>query len=601
MDLRNLFIRTFNHKLPVVIIASGRGERMSAFTGNLFPKILCTIGQETLFDRILKNIEPICSELHIVGTARDNNILQQWYLKNCKSKFRIYFTNHNEANGSWLAIKHFQQEHPEIKQCILHWSDITMPFGKIPMLNESKNEVIVYASSKPRKCRFGMYRNLIMEGCDSENVFGIYQCSNLYNLVHKTNDTALQPVDLANILQDNQCSRIKLKRFIVPDSSILDNGDIIKHTEIMNRANNAVRYFNTISIEKDRVVKMAVNSRGAEVMANEIAFYTQLKPYCGTFLPRIYRAEANESHAYISMERIHGSTVHERIVELNKRYPHSPGMITEVDRIIEAVFKTLDTLHSIKVMGLCGRDQCMVSEYYESVFSRINEISQIIPDTVDAQCLLKAFYICPSVINPPCIEKRIDTTKEYLNNIMQRWKEILNKTYTRLAVIHGDPNSKNMMVADEDNRIVLIDPRGKFGKPGIMGDVTYDFAKFMYGLHSYSHFNHEPVVKIQTKWISNTNVCQFDMTLFIDHFLSELMQFVYPYHNAVTDEQKDTVFYWYTALIGIIYLKLTGYIKNDPTKALHAYMYGIYLLETAIPKLEAVYQKHTIINLFFEK
>ena len=85
------------------------------------------------------------------------------------------------------------------------------------------------------------------------------------------------------------------------------------------------------------------------------------------------------------------------------------------------------------------------------------------------------------------------------------------------------------------------------------------------------------------------------MTRFTDMQLVDLMEFVYQYHNANTESEKRTIYWWYVSLIGIIYLKLTGYIKNDPTKSIYAYVYGVYLLKHGIEHLE----KNEQIKLFF--
>ena len=51
---------------------------------------------------------------------------------------------------------------------------------------------------------------------------------------------------------------------------------------------------------------------------------------------------------------------------------------------------------------------------------------------------------------------------------------------------------------------------------------------------------------------------------------------------GIKDEYREFI----RCLIGIIFIKLTGYIKNDPTKSIIAYHYGYILLEQGLRNLK---------------
>lgn len=608
--LDNIFTKRTPHKMVVVLVASGLGLRMQALTGGLFPKILCTIGQETLLSRILKNIEPICTKLHIICNSTDKNILQKWIETNHTDiPFNVNFFVHEEPDGSWNAIKHFSNSYPDICECLLHWSDISYPFDANIPTSDNDSKVFVYATNKPMNCRFGIGgNNVLCENNDAQNVVGFYQCINLRKTVGILDLVATQmskytTYDFADLLSAAQSYDVpvRLKRFKINSSKLIDNGDIQKHRAIMKKSSNQVRYFNGITVLPDRIVKYSKNERGVNVMHNEIEFYRFMHDFCGTILPTIYTVEDNQLNTMIEMERIHGFTIHDYLnngvkpVLVPSNTIEDNAIVMKKRSIVKKVFALLDMVHAVKQEPLVDltSNPSVLKEYYHSVFSRVAEIKAILPQ--DVKCNIVTYDIESENCNPSATNDTIDMSENVFIELMNRWKAILAKTNSVWCTIHGDPNTKNMMIENATERLVLIDPRGVFGDSAILGELTYDFAKLIYGLHSYSHFNHELVCTIDINTINSRKICEFNMTKFTDMQLFDLMEFVYRYHNANTPAEKRTIYWWYVSLIGIIYIKLTGYIKNDPTKSIYAYVYGTYLLKHGIEHLE----KNEQIKLFF--
>ena len=606
----NIFIKRASHKMTVVLVASGLGLRMRVLTGGLYPKLLCTIGQETLLSRILKNIEPICTKLHIICNSTDKDILQKWIEANHTDiPFNINFFIHDEPDGSWNAIKNFSNSYPGIRECMLHWSDISYPFDTNMPTSKNDGKVFVYATNNPMNCRFGIGGdNVLCENHNAQNVVGFYQCMDLRNTINildfvATQMTKYTTYDFADLLSAAQSYivPIHLERIKIDSSKFIDNGDMQKHYAIMEKSSNQVRYFNGINVLPDRIVKYSKNERGVKVMHNEIEFYLFMHDFCGSILPIIYTIEDNQSNTMIEMERIYGSTIHDYLNNGVKPILNPSNTIEEnaiamrKRTIIKKVFSLLNLVHGVKQESLVdlATNSSVLKEYYHSVFSRVAEIKSVLPQ--DVKCNIIAYDVETESDNPSAISETIDMGENAFVELMNRWKAILAKTSSVWCIIHGDPNTKNMMIENLSERLVLIDPRGVFGDSAILGELTYDFAKFMYGLHSYSHFNHEPICTIDTNVINGNKICEFNMTRFTDMQLVDLMKFVYKYHNATTNSEKQTIYWWYVSLIGIIYIKLTGYIKNDPTKSIYAYVYGTYLLKHGIKHLESNEQ----IKLFY--
>jgi dTDP-glucose pyrophosphorylase len=50
------------------------------------------------------------------------------------------------------------------------------------------------------------------------------------------------------------------------------------------------------------------------------------------------------------------------------------------------------------------------------------------------------------------------------------------------SIVHGDFCFPNILYSPESGAVKLIDPRGAWGKPGIYGDIKYDYAKLLHSI-----------------------------------------------------------------------------------------------------------------------
>lgn len=55
------------------------------------------------------------------------------------------------------------------------------------------------------------------------------------------------------------------------------------------------------------------------------------------------------------------------------------------------------------------------------------------------------------------------------------------------ALLHGDLCFSNVLYAPSTRKMLLIDPRGRFGQAGISGDQRYDLAKLRHSLSGYDY------------------------------------------------------------------------------------------------------------------
>ena len=584
--------------IDVILVASGHGIRMQAYTGRLFPKLLCTIGQETLLDRLFKNIEPFCSRLTIICNKHDKIILDKWIKTNCNQRFRVYFFEHEQNDGSYNALQDFLLT-TTIEKCIVHWSDITTPNIKESDLDKltAPNQCLIYGINRPMDCRFGIGPLSFGLHKDSmwSNVIGIYGFNNLskfmYNLKYICDNCNFKPIDLADGLVCAQHTEIRLKYKLIPSGNLIDNGDQAKHLKIVRNSSNQARYFNNIKIGRNTVKKWTDTERGKNVMKHEINFYHNMQELYDDCLPKIHKLSTSDTYEIV-MDKIDGKTYQDWYNDKVHNMIKSDNFDIDCNKkLIKPVILGLKKFHSLQTKSR-NFDKSIKYEYVDTLRSRVEEISPLIWENPNKQFLIDFDKFSES-------PKNIDCSKMHFEDMVNRWERILENVVFKYAVIHGDPNTKNIMV-DKDENIIFIDPRGRFGTDSMVGDVSYDFAKFIYGLSGYSSFNHAKNVEFD--FVCSEGVIA-SMAPFLNIFapLNIVIRDVVSiaYNITENDERFFAISCWYKALIGMIWLKLTGYIKNDPTKAIFAYMYGMHLFEKGIYPLENLINSEHKLNLDF--
>lgn len=584
--------------IDVILVASGYGIRMQPYTGGLFPKLLCTIGQETLLDRLFKNIEPFCSRLTIICNKHDKTILDKWIKINCTPRFQVQFFEHEACDGSYNALQDFLSSNC-IGKCIVHWSDITTPRIKESDLNKltSHDQCLVYGINRPMNCRFGIgpLSFGLRKSSKWANVVGIYGFDNLsmfmHNLGHSCALSNFNPVDLADGIEYVQhYAEVTTKYKLISSQDFIDNGDQTKHLKVISKSSNQARYFNNIEIGRHTVRKWTDTERGKNVMKHEINFYHNMQEFYGDCLPKV-RKLWKLLYYEIVMDRIHGMTYQDWYDKMVEKYIVNGSFDSQSnEKLIKPVILGLKKFHSLRTKSR-NFDKSIKYEYVDTLRSRVNEISPIIWGNPDKKLSMIFDYFQQS-------PTPIDCTQSHFEDLVNRWERILENTVFKFAVIHGDPNTKNIMV-DETGKIIFIDPRGRFGTDSLVGDTSYDFAKFIYGLTGYSLFNHAKAVEFDFASFENViaSMKSFTNGVPLNIVIKNVIRIAY--NITEYDKRFYPIMCWYKALIGMIWLKLTGYIKNDPTKAIFAYMYGMHLFETGIRNLENFVDSEHKLNLCF--
>ena len=140
--------------------------------------------------------------------------------------------------------------------------------------------------------------------------------------------------------------------------------------------------------------------------------------------------------------------------------------------ILKKIVESLKTLHDLEPSKMVINED-VEETYITKTFDRINRVQNLIPFARN---------------------EFIKINGQYYKNVFfnqQEFIKIIKKHFpTEFKLIHGDCTFSNILFDTFNMRVVLIDPRGYFGKTKFYGDVDYDWAKIYYSLvGEYDQFN----------------------------------------------------------------------------------------------------------------
>ena len=206
----------------------------------------------------------------------------------------------------------------------------------------------------------------------------------------------------------------------------------------------------------DIVIKKGIDEQGKAIGKKEINWYQFISKLHFENIPRII------SYAPLTMERIHGHNIFELDCLVR----------SQKEIILKNIVNTLQHLHD-SVPKIPADINDLSEAYINKTFSRLDKIKTLVP-FADRDFI------------------RING--QYYRNIYAWKEEVISriKSYfpTEFSVIHGDCTFSNIMYDTFAQKIILIDPRGYFGKTQVYGDVDYDWAKLYYSINgNYDQFN----------------------------------------------------------------------------------------------------------------
>lgn len=533
----------------LLVLACGEGRRNAAFTfEGAIPKCLQTAGDKTILEAILAKYDDLVDTKYIACLTKHeqqiNDILNFKGVKN----FKTIAIDQTPSAFLSLAtvVKKLGYDTLSEGQWYLNWSDV---FATMPAKHPAQNTIFVDDTYQHRNLSYIDTDNkvqVVSTGNLSGNVPGIFYVDGklLYDLcIANITKGTLAIYDFDKLLATTEHCQLHVL------SDVTDIGDYVKFTKYMTDYVNdhQSRYFNNITIRAKTILKSPVDDYGMKLHKIELSYYKNIADR----IPAFAQLQSyNRESSTMELERIKGTTCQAKLDACTTK----AQLQNKADKLLETFETAIAQVHELKSGNVPTPEQLTEAIYKEFLYAmttRVEPVKSLI-DSVIASGVT-------SIDGMP-----ITKSYETLYNAVKQWLDTkVAEHYFKGAITHGDPNTDNCMVQN-DGSIRFIDPRGYFGGLSVLGYgiKQYDYAKFVYGMTGYSRFNRASFVACS---IENGNVSTFIG-------MNELAGIadVDIYKLNVDDDIK--------VLVGIIWVKLSSYIINDPERSVLAYLYGNAML-----------------------
>jgi len=408
---------------------------------------------------------------------------------------------------------------PDDTPFLLVWCDLL--FEEVPNCEiDGKNWI---GLSRSFKCRWSYDNsgNLLEEASTERGVAGFFVFNN--------------KVVLKEIPESGECVRWLAQNPIQFSEIFLDNTHELGTLDnIAKYQQNSLvsRFFNSVEVIGDRVIKKARLKEFEPLIEKELNWYRAVHSFGFNCVPDLI------SDNPMTLSRIKG--VHPFNLKLN---------FQDKVKVLTNIFQTLNLLHGCDQKP--SDQKILIDVYLEKTYSRISSIAQLIP-YFDQPTIQVNGCLCRNPFHP-----------HYESLISQLVREI---QVNEFMLIHGDPTFSNMLV-DEQNKVWLIDPRGYFGSSLLYGDPMYDWAKLYYSVvGNYDSFNRRQFqLKITDQCIDlniESNGWQDLESMFRETFSTKISVI--------------------RLLHALIWLSLSGYVKDDYDSIIASFYNGLFWLEDAV-------------------
>jgi GTP:adenosylcobinamide-phosphate guanylyltransferase len=515
--------------IHVIVQAGGRGSRLRHFTWNK-PKCLVSVKGKPilyhLFDKFTN------AHFHIIGDYGYEQLDAYLNTNDPGVEYTLYKA---QGKGTSSGISEVLENIPENAQVILMWSDLLLtkpldipelvPYSWPVQLPQNMLPIVYITSAFT--CRWSVNDNFRLQNKPS-NKTGVPGIFHFYKNSHFP-----IPPDNAEFVKwfCNNVTQYDTLQF--NDMEELGDFDTI---ELQNDQAGFSRFFNEVVIGDEVVTKKAIDPNYEHLIDKEQEWYKTAKNLGFRRIPEVL------------------STTPYTLQKINGRHAYQMDDLSDRER--RAVM--CDYIDSLSALHDKGTKPSVVHEtsdvYLYKTINRVESVSKLIPN-YDKDSITVNGRKCKNIL----------LDKDLLASIVH--EHLIPKTF---HPIHGDPTFSNTLV-DNNLRTWYIDPRGYFSTPGIYGDKMYDFAKLYYSaVGGYDAFNRR---KFKLHVDDETVEILMEKPKF-----TECAELIFnDYFGA--DKGKIEVIH------GLIWLALSGYVKDDIDSIIGSFYYGLYWLEEGIKKL----------------
>lgn len=531
----------------LLVLACGEGTRNAMFTfDNAMPKCLLSAGDKTILEAILASYKELTDHMYVCCLPKHaDQIRSVLDFRKVANVTVVPVEPAANAMQSLIAsIKCLKELGVNVEEhCwYVNWSDV---HAQLPSRKPGFNTIFIDNDSRHRNLAFcSAERGIVVESTldSTGNVPGIFYVNGdtLINCVAKNGDDM---ADFDKFLANE--GKVNLQKLNI----VYDYGDYDKFTTNLRNfyRGHQSRYFNDISVQPNSILKRPVDQKGLELHQIELAYYKNIAQRVGSFARML---SYDRSTYTMELEKITGGTCQSKLDECTS----AQSKLRMAEKLLQKFDDAISEVHALPVVDRVPEDEvndAIRDEFVHAMSRRVGPVMPLIKDVVSRGI--------KSIDGMPITE-----SYDKLYNAVMCWCERkIEDHYFNDGITHGDPNTDNCML-DKQGNIKFIDPRGYFGRLKQLGYgiKQYDYAKFIYGMTGYSRFN-------RAQYIA-TKLYEGNVETLIGVSETSGIADVDIFQLDVEDDIK--------ILVGIIWVKLSSYIINDPERSVLAYLYGNALL-----------------------
>jgi len=460
---------------------------------------------------ILENLLNVFSNKKIIIISDYLGDVLQNYVSNILKQPDVIFINVDSKTTS-TGLKQALSLLNENSSFIYVWSDII--FEEIPYFNV-ENDILIGVTNN-FNCRYSIIDNKITKGIsDNNGIFGFFAFKS---------KSILNDLDESISFVGNNLMKIenKFKVDFINFQNVLEIGTEEIYLNLI-KEEESCRFFNKVDIIDNTVIKTCIDSNYKSLIKDEINWYRFLKDKID-FIPKILSVDP------LTLSKINGLQLHKDNI---------PDYLKI--KILDSIYDNFYTLHNLDKKEINLTD--IEDIYLKKTFDRVNSVKNLIPFFNDE-------YIK--------IDNKLNLNPFHYKNINSFIDQIKSIKVNEYNIIHGDPTFSNIIFSDP--KCYFIDPRGHFGNTKIYGDRKYDWAKLYYSVNG----NYD---SINTKDFQ-VNINKNEVELNIKSNKFEHLSYHVIESSGINLTEMELMH-------SLIWLSLTGYVKEDIDSVLYSYYKGV--------------------------
>ena len=442
------------------------------------------------------------------------DILQSYVREILKRKDIVFIESPEKSTTSGLEIFF---NHIEYKTpFIVMWSDLILEDN----FDANFKKPISVGLTNNFECRWSVENNKMIKKTSTKNgIIGFFSFSCKSNIENFNSSLSIVGGNLSKLPEEN-IEYFEIKK-------IFEIGTENLYEKILSETTKC-RFFNEVQKDEinDIVIKKCIDKNYNNLLDNEINWYKILNDKVN-FTPKLI------SENPMTLNLIKGN----HIFDMELSYD-------EKNKIINSIIQNLNKLHSLEETDSNYSD--MEEIYLNKTINRVDSIKSIIPNFSNEEIIINN-KLCKNPFHP--------------KNINYFISEIKKTFVDKYNIIHGDPTFSNILI-DDNFESFLIDPRGIFGYTKIYGDKNYDWAKLFYSVNG----NYDSINSKKFKVSFNGDIVFLDIkSNGFEEFSEKII---------MSSKMTTSLMHLHHSLI---WLSLTGYVKEDIDSVLYSFYYGIYL------------------------